>query len=108
MDILTSVDTWFLIVAVTVLGGFFLWAVKYIFDGVKTSIDDLDNSVKESTREMKQLIQELFIHRNDHEKRLTMLETRCEMHHGEYDNARNSGGRRWYDPARPPAVGGTP
>ena len=103
MDFLKSVDSWFLIISVALLGGFFLWAVKYIFEGVKQSIDDLDNSVKESAREMKQLIQELFIHRNDHEKRLVALETKCSYNHDdEHIPPRASGGRRWYDPASLP------
>jgi len=77
MEFLKSVDTWFLILVVVLLGGFFLWAVKYLFDGIKQSIIDLGNSFKESIGELKELVKELYNHRNDHEIRIVRIETRC-------------------------------
>ena len=104
MDVLKTVDTWFLILTIVVLAGFFVWAIQYIFSGLKESIHNLDQSVKSSAEKMEKLIDELFNHRNDHESRIVALETTCHMRHGSDDHnpARMSGGRRYYDPPVPP------
>lgn len=110
MDFLKSVDTWFLIGAVALLGLFAVWALKYILastiGGLKESVAKLDASVQKSGEKMEKLIDELFNHRNDHEKRIAVLETRCDIQHGEesYQTKRQSGGRRMYDPLHPPEV----
>jgi len=73
-DFLAGVDKWFLVFAVTVLGGYFLWSVKGLFEDLKASIQDLKDTIKE-----------LFDTRNDHEGRLKVLETRmavCEACNG--------------------------
>lgn len=81
---LATVDNWFLILLVVLLGGYFLWSVQRMFNGLLESINEL-----------KQLIKGLFEDRNDHESRLTALETRCDLMHG--DDTREPG-RRYYDP----------
>jgi hypothetical protein len=83
-ELLKTVDNWFLILAVILLGGYFLWSVQRLFRSLQDSLDDL-----------KKLIGKLFDMRNDHETRITTLETRCEIMHG--DDTR-PGGRRYYDP----------
>ena len=100
-DFLKSVDTWFLIMAVVLLGGFFLWAVKYLFDGIRSSVDKLALSFDKSIDKLEMLIKELFHGRNDHEARIIAVETKCNFMHGEYENQRVSGGRRPYDPVKP-------
>jgi hypothetical protein len=103
MDFMKSVDTWFLIVAVALLGGFFLWAAQYIFGGIKESIASLDSSVQRSAEKMERLIGELFNHRNNHENRIVALETRCDIQHGDdFHSTRLQPGRRSYDPAHFP------
>jgi uncharacterized protein Yka (UPF0111/DUF47 family) len=84
-DLLKAVDNWFLILAVLLLGGYFLWSVQRMF-----------NNLLESINELKTLIKDLFEHRNNHETRLTALETRCDIMHG--DDPRDPG-RRYYDPS---------
>lgn len=69
-DFLKTVDQWFLIIAVMVLSGYFLWSIKRLFDDLKATIKELKDTIKE-----------LFDHRNDHETRITALETRCDMMH---------------------------
>jgi len=69
-DFLGTVDRWFLVVAVVVLGGYFLWSIKNMFHDLQDSI-----------RNLQQTIKELFEHRNDHEVRLTAIETKCDMFH---------------------------
>jgi hypothetical protein len=86
-DFLKTVDSWFLILVVIFLGGYFLWSVKGLFSNLQATLDEL-----------KSLIKELFEHRNDHEARLTALETRCDVMHG---NDPRPGGRRYYDPEHP-------
>ena len=74
MELLKSVDTWFLILAVALLGGYYLWSIRNLFNDLKKSIDEL-----------KLWIQELFKIRNDHESRIVKLETRmsvCESCNG--------------------------
>lgn len=83
-DFLKTVDSWFLILAIILLGGYFLWSVNRLFENLGSTIEDL-----------KKLITELFNHRNEHESRITALETRCGLMHG--DDPR-LGGRRYYDP----------
>lgn len=74
---LQQIDTWFLIMAVALLGGFFLWAVKYLFNGIQASIEKLGATFKESVDRLEIMIKELFNHRNDHEIRIVRIETRC-------------------------------
>lgn len=78
---------------------FFLWAVKYLFDGIKHSVDQLAISFDRSIGKLEILIKELFHGRNDHEARIIAVETKCSFMHPEYDHKRQSGGRRNYDPA---------
>lgn len=70
-EILKTVDSWFLLLAVVCLGGYFIWSVRR---GIASLLDTL--------QELKDLIRELFEDRNDHEKRIVRLETRCVMKHG--------------------------
>ena len=74
-DLLKSVDMWFLIFlvialagVVSALGAYFLWSVK-----------NLLNDLKDSINELKETIKELFDHRNDHETRIKVLETRMKI-----------------------------
>lgn len=64
MEYLKSVDTWFLILAVFVLSGYFLWSIQRLFSDLKASIDEL-----------KSTITKLFEDRNGHEIRITKIET---------------------------------
>lgn len=97
MEFLKTVDVWFLSLVVVLLGLFFVWAVQYIFGGLKQSIEDLGKSFASSVNELKELVKELYDHRNDHEKRIVAIETKCAWEH-EYDHPRTSAGRRFYDP----------
>ena len=83
MNVLATVDTWFLVICVCALGGFFVWAMQYILSGLKQSVDKLDGSFQKSSDKMEKLINDLFCHRNDHETRLSVLENRCEIQHGD-------------------------
>lgn len=83
-DFFSTVDSWFLILSVILLGGYFLWSVQRLFANLEATIDEL-----------KELIKELFNHRNDHENRITALETRCDVMHGTDPRLP---GRRYYDP----------
>jgi hypothetical protein len=65
-DLLQTTDKWFLVLAVLVFGGYFVWSVRRMFE-----------DLKETIRELKDTIKELFDHRNDHEKRISSIETRC-------------------------------
>lgn len=71
-ELLKTVDAWFLMLSFVLLGGGLLWAVKRMFD-------DLIGSIKE----LKDLIKDLFEHRNDHETRITAVEVRCKLLHGD-------------------------
>jgi len=68
MEFLKEVDKWFLILAVFLLGVYFLWSVKKLFGDLKESINDLKNIIKE-----------LFDTRNNHEGRIVILETRMSV-----------------------------
>lgn len=70
-ELLKSVDQWFMILAVILLSGFSLWSVKRWTEGLTQAI-----------QELKETLKELFEDRNDHAKRITALETRCEVIHG--------------------------
>jgi hypothetical protein len=73
-DLMKTVDTWFLVVCVILLGGYFLWSVRNLF-----------SDLKESIQELKETIQKLYDLRNDHEGRIKVLETRmavCEACNG--------------------------
>ena len=69
-DLLKGVDSWFLVLAVLFFGGYFLWSMQNLFNDLKLSI-----------AELKLLITSLFEHRNNHETRITALETRCDIMH---------------------------
>jgi len=73
-DFFKSVDSWFLVLCVVLLGGYFLWSIQNLFADLKASI-----------KELKDTIEELFKDRNNHEGRITVLETRmsvCESCNG--------------------------
>ena len=67
-EILKTVDSWFLTLAVVLLTGYFLWSLQKMFEDLKATIKELKDTIKE-----------LFDHRNEHETRITALETRCEV-----------------------------
>ena len=69
-DLLKTIDPWFLNLLVMLLSAYFLWSVRGLFKDLKDSIRDL-----------KQLISDLYDHRNDHETRIVALETRCNERH---------------------------
>lgn len=69
-EFLKSVDSWFLILLVVLLGGYFLYSIKAMFAGLQDTL-----------KELKDLIKELFEDRNTHESRITALETRCAERH---------------------------
>ena len=71
-DVLVATPSWFLIFLVIVLGGYFFYSVKRLFEGLKESFKDLKN-----------MIEKLFEDRNDHADRITALEARCEERHGQ-------------------------
>lgn len=71
-DIVKTIDPWFLNLLVIILAAYFLWSVKGLF-----------KDLRESILELKKLITELYDGRNDHEKRITALETKCAWEHGE-------------------------
>ena len=81
VEILKSVDTWFLILAVVLLGGWFVWSIRKLFGNLEKALQDLHD-----------LIEKLFDKDADHEKRISLLEGRCNsLPHCD-------GGRRFYDP----------
>lgn len=65
-DILQSTDKWFLVLAFLFFGGWFVWSVRRLFEDLRETIQELKDTIKE-----------LFDHRNDHETRITAIETRC-------------------------------
>lgn len=69
--LLKTVDNWFLILVVVLLGGYFIWSVQKGLESLLKTI-----------QELKDLIEELFNDRNSHEKRIVRLETRCVIKHG--------------------------
>lgn len=66
MEFMKSVDGWFLILAVVLLGGYFLWSVKGMVGDIKSSLVKLEN-----------FIGRLFDKFNNHEARLRVLESKC-------------------------------
>lgn len=84
LEFMKTVDNWFLVLAVVLLGGYFLWSVRRLFQNLLDSIDDL-----------KSLIKNLFDYRNEHESRISALEGRCNAMHG---TDHREPGRRYYDP----------
>ena len=83
-EMIKTIDPWFLNMAVFVLATYFTWSVKGLFKDLKESIADLKN-----------LIKDLYEHRNHHETRLTTLETRCTLHHGDATMERQGHGRKF-------------
>lgn len=81
-EFLKSVDVWFLVLAVILLGGWFVWSVRNIFENFTGAVEKLQK-----------LIEKLFDKHDDHENRLSALEGRCDAMHGAL-----SGGRRGHDP----------
>jgi predicted negative regulator of RcsB-dependent stress response len=79
-DFIKSIDVWFLVLAVMLLGGWFVWSVRNIFDGFSKAVGDLQK-----------LIEKLFEKHADHESRLSSLEGRC-------NSMEHCGGRRAHDP----------
>lgn len=67
LGIIKSLDPSLLVMLVMFLGAYFIWSVKTGFNDIKT------------------LIRELFEDRNEHERRIVRLETRCVMKHGHGD-----------------------
>ncbi len=93
-DIIKQADTWFVNLLVISLAAYFLWSIKGLFRDLKQSITDL-----------KELIRDLYEHRNDHEVRIVTLETRCKIKScddQQYEHQRMTGGRRSTDPPVPP------
>lgn len=91
VDILKGADAWFVNFIVIVLGCYFVWSVRGILKDLKDSIKDL-----------KTVIKELFEDRNKHEVRIIALETKCAYMHGDngpgvYEYPRHAG-RRALDP----------
>jgi hypothetical protein len=89
LELLKTVDTWFLLVVivclfgvVSMLGGYFLWSVKRIFSDLRESLENLE-----------ELIQRLTTRDNNHEVRLRVIEERCKL-----ELCAHPGGRRSYDP----------
>ena len=95
LDIVKSTDTWFVNIMFAILTAYFLWSIKGLFRDLKDSISEL-----------KKLITDLYEHRNEHERRITSLETKCSWEHGDinYTSTRQSGGRRSYDPEKVPGA----
>lgn len=91
--LVSSADPWFINMLLVGLAAYFLWSIKGLFKDLKDSITDL-----------KKLITDLYEHRNDHERRITAIETKCLWEHGEmgFTPQRLSGGRRPYDPKEVP------
>ena len=83
-DLLKEVPVWFLVIAVVLLGGWFLWSANNIFTGIKGTLEKLD-----------ELIGKLFDKHGNHETRISAIEGRCNAMHGETPH---QGGRRNYDP----------
>ena len=98
-DVMKTVDPWFLNLMVLLLGGYFIYSIKNLLGGFKASINDLKVSFQESINELKKLVTNLYEHRNDHENRITVLETRCNFQHDgdDGDNKRITVGRRTSD-----------
>ena len=79
-SLINNVDTWFLQLAVLLLGGYFLWSFRKILTDFKDEVKGL-----------KETIVRLFERGDDFERRLSNIEGRCDLMHGQ-------GGRRSYDP----------
>lgn len=82
-DFLKTVDVWFLIFLIVLLGGYFIFSMKNLFAGLQLTLNEL-----------KSLIKELFEDRNDHESRIVALETTCAIRTGEIGIIRQGNGRR--------------
>jgi len=84
LQFLNGVDTWFLKLAVFVLGVYFMWSLRKILTDFKEEVKDL-----------KETIVKLFDRGDDFERRLSNMEGRCEA-------IQCKGGRRGYDPPERP------
>ena len=96
-DAMKAVDPWFLNLMVLLLGGYFVYSIKAMLTGFRESIHDLKTSFQASIDDLKKLITELYEHRNNHENCITVLETRCDLHHISSEDARTNIGRRASD-----------
>ncbi len=83
---LTKVDSWFLQLAVLLLSAYFLWSFQRILSDFKDQVKGL-----------KETIVKLFDRGDDFERRLSNIEGRCDVMHGQ-------GGRRSYDPVERPEL----
>lgn len=63
LELLKSVDNWFLIIVITLLGGWFVWSIRKIFTGLEESIKDLNKTIAK-----------LFDNDKNFEHRLSTLE----------------------------------
>jgi hypothetical protein len=63
IDLLKSVDNWFLLLAIILLGGWFVWSLRNIF-----------NELKESIRSLNETMNKLFEADKGFEHRLSHLE----------------------------------
>lgn len=61
-EFLKTVDTWFLVFLVIVLGSYFLYSIKQLFKGLSEAITEL-----------KDMIKELFRDRNEHAVEIASL-----------------------------------
>lgn len=75
-----KIDPWFIQVTVMGLLGYFLWSIRNILSDFKDQVKGLKDNIGK-----------LFDSKDDHEKRLSKIEGRCDVNHG-------PGGRRSYDP----------
>lgn len=67
LEFFKSVDQWFLIFVVMLLGGYFLWSIKNLFSDLKSSIDEL-----------KKLITSLSESHTGLDKRILLLDSRLD------------------------------
>lgn len=70
IDLLRNTDTWFLVLAVVLLAGYFLWSVKNWMTSLTAAI-----------KELKDTISKLFEDRNNHAQEIAAIKARCEARH---------------------------
>lgn len=79
IDALKQADSWFLVLAVMVLSGFCLWAIKNWTEGLTKAIQELRDTIRE-----------LFEDRNSHAQEIAAIKARCEARHSGGMNRRES------------------